>query len=304
MRKLDVERLHVGVQTRILHRQHDGVLVAFVVMGVPPAGRRHKRATGHPVGADGVNDVAISIQIAADHRVNAFRGLHREIERDGVVPVGLLFALRRQQIVQRPHGVRERLRLRAVRIRQQNAVAVLILPLVFLSHLFQLARQQLTGEIERPEPRARGLGTQEIHQRLVVHPVEGAVLTRAVPDLAGDWQRKEIARFPAQLLAIDHAETRATNHIKHLAAGMAGGGQLLTWGDVDEMGQQIRPGGRVARLQLLRQLQRNDLALRDVMHGGRKHINADLRHARIRRTAILEEQAVLFPFFVAGRGGV
>ena len=45
MRKLDVECLHVGVQTRILHRQDDGVLVAFVVMGVPPAGGRHKGST-------------------------------------------------------------------------------------------------------------------------------------------------------------------------------------------------------------------------------------------------------------------
>ncbi len=304
MRKLDVERLHVGVQTRILHRQHDGVLVTFVVVRVPPAGRRHKGATGHPVGAHGVNDVAIGIQIAADHGVNTLRGLHRKIEGDGVVPVRLLFAPRRQQIVQRPHRVRQRLRLRAVRIRQQDAVAVLVLPLVLLSHLLQLARQQLTGEIQRPEPRTGGPRTQEIHQRLVIHPVEGAVLTRAVPDLAGHRQRKQIARFPAQPLAIDHAETRAANHIKHLAAGMAAGGQLLTCGDVHKMGQKIRPRGRVAGLQLLRQIQRNDLALSQVMHRRRKHINADLRHARIRRAAILKEQAVLLPGFVAGRGGI
>ena len=40
--KLDVEGLHVGVQTGILHGQDDGVLVAFVVVGMPPARRRHE----------------------------------------------------------------------------------------------------------------------------------------------------------------------------------------------------------------------------------------------------------------------
>ncbi len=40
------------------------------------------------------------------------------------------------------------------------------------------------------------------------------------------------------------------------------------------------------------------------MHRRRKHINANFRHPRIRRAAILEEQAVLLPFWVAGRGGV
>ena len=40
------------------------------------------------------------------------------------------------------------------------------------------------------------------------------------------------------------------------------------------------------------------------MHRGRKHINADRGHARIHRAAILEKQTVLFPFLVAGRGGV
>ena len=235
VRKLDVERLHVGVQTRILHRQDDGVLVAFVVMGVPPARRGHKGSAGHPVGADGINDVAIAVEIAADHGVNAARGLHGEIEGDGVVPVGLLFAFRRQQIVERPHGVRESLGLRAVGIRQQDAVAVLVLALVFLPHLFQFTREQLTREIKRAKSRPGGLGTEEIHQRLVVHPVEGAVLACAMPDLAGGRQRKQIARFPAQLLAIDDTEARAADDIKDLTAGMAGGGQFLTRGDVDKM---------------------------------------------------------------------
>ena len=149
-----------------------------------------------------------------------------------------------------------------------------------------------------------GLGTEEVHQRLVVHPVEGAVLARAMPDFAGDWQRKQIARFPAQRLAIDHTETRAANDIKDLTAGMAGGGQLLTSGDVDKMGQKIGPSRRVAGFELLGQLQRDDFALGEVVHRRRKHIDADLGHARIRRAAILEEQAVLFPFLVAGRGGV
>ena len=58
-RKLDIERLHVGVQAGILHGQHDGVLVAFVVVGAPPAWGRHEGSAGHPVGADGVDDVAI-----------------------------------------------------------------------------------------------------------------------------------------------------------------------------------------------------------------------------------------------------
>lgn len=234
-RKLDVERLHVGVQAGILHGQDDGVLVALVVMGVPPAGGRHEGSAGHPVGADGIEDVAIAVEIAADQGVNAFRGLHGEIEGDGVVPVGLLFAFRRQQIVERPHGVRERFGLWAVGIRQQDAIAVLVLALVFLTHLFQLAREQLTREIERAEPRADRLGTEEIHQRLVIHPVECAVLARAMPDLAGGRQRKQIARFPGQLLAIDDTGARAADDVKDLAAGMAGGGQFLARGNVDEV---------------------------------------------------------------------
>jgi nitrate/nitrite transport system ATP-binding protein len=47
------------VQAGVLHGQDDGVLVAFVVMEVPPAGRRHEGSSGHPVGTHGVDDVAI-----------------------------------------------------------------------------------------------------------------------------------------------------------------------------------------------------------------------------------------------------
>ncbi len=220
-------------------------------MGVPPAGRCHEGSSGHPVGTDGVDDVAIAVEIATDHGVNAFRGLDGEIEGDRVVPVGLLFALGGQQVVERPHGVSQRLRLWAVGIRQQDAVAVLVLALVFFPHLFQLAREQLTREIERTESRCRRLGTEEIHQRLVVHPIEGAVLARPMPDLAGDRQRKEIAGLPTQCLAIDHTEARATDDIKDLAAGMAGGGQFVTGGDVKEVRQEIGPGDRVARFELL-----------------------------------------------------
>jgi hypothetical protein len=47
-------------------------------------------------------------------------------------------------------------------------------------------------------------------------------------------------------------------------------------------------------------LKRDDLALRDVVHGRREHINADLGHAWVGGTAIFKEEDVLGPILIAG----
>jgi hypothetical protein len=106
----------LGVEARVLHGQHPGVLIRVVVVRVPPPGGRHEAPACHrvkhiivceppsihtptstltrtcgPVEADGVLDPAVLPQLGPHERVHALgRRAHAQVQRHRVVPgVGL-----------------------------------------------------------------------------------------------------------------------------------------------------------------------------------------------------------------------
>lgn len=114
----------------------------------------------------------------------------------------------------------QRLGLRAVGIGQQDAVAVLVLAQVGLANFFQLGGELFVRKVERAKARFGRLDAEEIHQRLVIDPIESRVFAGLMLDLSRAGDGKEIACFPIEPAAIDEAEACTANDIKHLTAGV------------------------------------------------------------------------------------
>mmetsp|Transcript_1057 Transcript_1057/g.4474 ORF Transcript_1057/g.4474 Transcript_1057/m.4474 type:complete len:358 (+) Transcript_1057:51-1124(+) len=189
------------VQTGILHRQHPRHLVALVVVRVPPPGRRDEHAAGGPVAPDGIDDVAVGVNLFAHERVHARLGGDGEVERDGVVPVRPLHGVGRDGVEQRPEHVRQRLGLVARLVPEEHAEPVHLRAAIGVRNLLNLGEHALALEQRGLKLLPGGRDAEVLHQRLVVHPVErGAALRRAVTSVrqraARDGHHEEVALGP------------------------------------------------------------------------------------------------------------
>mmetsp|Transcript_25045 Transcript_25045/g.51811 ORF Transcript_25045/g.51811 Transcript_25045/m.51811 type:complete len:242 (+) Transcript_25045:144-869(+) len=101
----DVKRALVCEEARVLHGQYPRLLVTLIVVRVPPARRSQEHGARGPVATDRVFDPRTRlVKLGAHQRVHTARrrSVHREVERDAVVAVGLLVVVCRQHIQQRP----------------------------------------------------------------------------------------------------------------------------------------------------------------------------------------------------------
>ena len=105
---MDVEAAQVGLHAGVLNRDEVCGGPGFVEVGVPHAGWGHEGATGFPVHAGRVGDVAPVVEVGAQQRVAPWLSVEDQVECDGLVTVGALFLTRWQQAEHRPQHVGDR----------------------------------------------------------------------------------------------------------------------------------------------------------------------------------------------------
>eukprot|EP00303_Exanthemachrysis_gayraliae_P008697 CAMPEP_0206009498 /NCGR_PEP_ID=MMETSP1464-20131121/9821_1 /ASSEMBLY_ACC=CAM_ASM_001124 /TAXON_ID=119497 /ORGANISM="Exanthemachrysis gayraliae, Strain RCC1523" /LENGTH=399 /DNA_ID=CAMNT_0053383095 /DNA_START=211 /DNA_END=1408 /DNA_ORIENTATION=- len=248
----DVEDACVGEPAGVLDGQHPAVLVALVVVGVPPARRGDERAAARPVAAHGVDDVAVAVEAGAHERVAGARlGVHAEVQGDRVVAVRALHVLRglvRENVQEAPERVRQRLGLRRRRGGEEDPDAVLVLGAGPVADSLHRAAHALAVEEDGLELWARRAHAEVLEEGLVGHPVEGRAavgLSRragvhggAVP---GDG--KEVPGGPVELASRRRGRARAADHVEDRRRAVGARLHALAHADAHVGGEEVRGGG-------------------------------------------------------------
>mmetsp|Transcript_32279 Transcript_32279/g.111613 ORF Transcript_32279/g.111613 Transcript_32279/m.111613 type:complete len:232 (-) Transcript_32279:567-1262(-) len=173
--KANVQRALVRVEARVLHGQDPGRLVGLVVVRVPPAGRREEDGAVDPVALDGVDDVAVLVNLAAHQSVDLARRQRRrdgEVQRDGVVAVRPLDRLGPDGVQERPQNVRQRhRRLLRGHVAEEHAEAVAVLSARRVADLLDVGQEAGARKVRRLKFLHIRRDSEVRHQRLVVDPI-------------------------------------------------------------------------------------------------------------------------------------
>eukprot|EP00274_Cyanoptyche_gloeocystis_P005025 CAMPEP_0196654194 /NCGR_PEP_ID=MMETSP1086-20130531/3886_1 /TAXON_ID=77921 /ORGANISM="Cyanoptyche gloeocystis , Strain SAG4.97" /LENGTH=195 /DNA_ID=CAMNT_0041985811 /DNA_START=1513 /DNA_END=2100 /DNA_ORIENTATION=- len=188
----------------VLHWEDERRRVALVVVGVPESWRGDEDLARSPGLLDGVDDVALAVDLLADERVHALVGVDDHVQSDRVVPMGLLVVLGHDDVHEAPLRVRHRLGQRCRGVAEQNAAAVALLDPRDRLDFADLLEQGLLGVQGRFEAFLDGLRTEIVEQGLIVDPVHRCVRCRHVFGLGVDGENKHVALRPvdAPVLAV------------------------------------------------------------------------------------------------------
>eukprot|EP00982_Pelagococcus_subviridis_P012576 31180-Pelagococcus_subviridis.AAC.3 len=263
------------VEPRVLHGQHPRDVVGLVVMRVPPPGRGHEHAAGGPVASNRVDDGARRVDLFPHERVHVRRRGHREVERDGVVPVRALDRSRGDRAV--PLALRRR-----------------------VSNLLHLRQHALALEHRRLELLPVRLHAEVVHQRLVVDPIQRRAAHRGLhagvrDDALGVGHDEEVALAPRHHPVFALRDARAADDVERLRRRDRGRVQALADTHARERRHQVRRRAVRLDLEAVVDVERDHARVAGLVKGRGVHEHRDGRHDRVRRRAVLEDVRRLRP---------
>mmetsp|Transcript_31435 Transcript_31435/g.97044 ORF Transcript_31435/g.97044 Transcript_31435/m.97044 type:complete len:402 (+) Transcript_31435:65-1270(+) len=292
-----VQRALVRVETRVLDRQNPRRRVRLVVVRVPPARRRYEYGAVGPVTSNGVDDVAVRVELAAHQRIDLARRprrRHREVQRDGVVAVGLLHRPRADGVQERPHDVRQRLGcFFRRRVPQQHAQSIDVLVARPVADLLHGLQQPRAREQRRVEARNGRRHAQVVQQRLVVDPVQrgAAVRLRAVARVREGAVRlrddEQIARRPRDAAVLRRRRARPADHVVRLRRRARLRGDGLAHEDAHVGREEVRRRAGPVAAEHARQIERDDARRAALVQRRRVHDDGNLGQLGVRGGAVL-----------------
>jgi len=141
---LNVQGALIGIETGVLDGQDDGIRVRVVVVGMVPSRWGDKDTTADPVDPQGILDPSIFAEFRSHEGIDIFGATrYTQVEGDGVMSVGSLYAVLGKDIQEGPENVRDGSRARiGLFIAQENTDPVPIMMILVVSNLHQTLVQE------------------------------------------------------------------------------------------------------------------------------------------------------------------